>query len=653
VLAVLAIFAATPPAAADYISWTGAGSTNRWSRADNWEFGAAPQAGDVLRFNTRGDDRYTTIVNDRTLANSLYQAINFESTSAAYTINGNTLRLASGGLSNASSNLQTVNTAITLSSAQTWYGGAAGMNVNGLVSGGALNTALTLESKVAVNNASAAFVVGSEVDATLNLLSGSTLASASGRIGGESGASHVTVSGGGSKWTTTGSFQIGAFNGYPQGSTLSVLDGGQMRTGDAIVGASPAGRSSAAINGAASGWSAAGLSLAQGGDGLLEVQAGGSLTTTSASTLGVSAGRTGTLNLDGTGSSWNAAAVNVGSGGAGVLNIGSGAQLVSTGAVQVNASGTLNLSSGSILKATALQLSGGTVNVYDGFAWSNLASVNIGANSTLGGSVTGGAGRTISAGAGAVLGSLDAARGYAFEGLLQVQGNGVTLRDAHAVELGALTTMAGGSSLASSNGILLGSGHVLSYTGSASIAGAFTNDGHVAGADNSSLLAFQNDVDGDGSFAGNVAFAAAYGPGHSPASVSFGQGDVSFTADATLTMEAFGVGAGEFDQLLDIDDLNFLGHLSLVFGPGFSASGGANLHLFDFNHLSYAFDVARISVSGLDRSRLDFSRLGVDGSLGILADLGEGTVPEPGSWALSLLALGLAARARKGRRLAA
>ncbi len=300
--------------------------------------------------------------------------------------------------------------------------------------------------------------------------------------------------------------------------------------------------------------------------------AGASLKTTGLSQLGVSGGRTGTLNLDGAGSSWVAAAVQVGSGGAAVLNISNGARLSSTDTVLVNGGGTVNLSTGAALQAAALQINGGTVNVYAGFDWSGLGNVGVGAGGTL------------------------------------------------------------------------------SHAGSVTFAGAFTNDGLITAAGGNGTLTFLGNVDGGGSYAGNVTFAAGYGPGHSPAAVSFGQGDVNFTADALLTMEVFGAGAGEFDQLLDIDDLNFLGHLALVFGPGFSSPGGATLKLFGFNQLTTAFDVGRITVTGLGLSRLDFSRLGIDGTLGVLGD--GSTVPEPGSWALSLLALGLAARARRGCQVA-
>jgi hypothetical protein len=203
VFAVIAALAAAP-AAADVVTWSGTSGVNgNWGLASNWAGGVGPATGggatDSLVF-AGALQRMTN--NNRTAANSQYIGISFAAGAGAFTHSGNALTIGSGGLTNGSIRLQTFNTAITVRGDQTWDGGTGGMAINGRVSGGVINnTVLTLQNKVAVNNAASAFTVGDENDATLNLLSGSTLVSASGRVGGGSGASHATVSGSGSKWT--------------------------------------------------------------------------------------------------------------------------------------------------------------------------------------------------------------------------------------------------------------------------------------------------------------------------------------------------------------------------------------------------------------------------------------------------------------------
>ena len=220
-----------------------------------------------------------------------------------------------------------------------------------------------------------------------------------------------------------------------------------------------------------------------------------------------------------------------------------------------------------------------------------------------------------------------------FAGTLAAGSSQALLRLQDKAQLGEHTSLATGGQLASVNGIHLATGRALTSNGNASILGTFTNNGAVSGS--GGALTFLNDVNGAGSYAGNVIFRAGYSPGNSPSTIHHGGGDVTFDATSVLTMEILGNAAGsQHDQLAGINNLSFNGRLSVVFGNGFAPSS-ASFQLFSFQSFAGSFAPDRIDVSGFDRARLDFSQLGQDGTLSVTA------VPEPGSYAMMLAGLGL------------
>jgi hypothetical protein len=185
-------------------------------------------------------------------------------------------------------------------------------------------------------------------------------------------------------------------------------------------------------------------------------------------------------------------------------------------------------------------------------------------------------------------------------------------------------------------GLRLGAGEILTFEADASILGHFENDGSVSGT--GGTLTFLSDVSGAGSFAGNVAFHAAYNPGNSPAEVDFQGGNATFDASSVLTLEILGSTPGtQYDRLTGINLLSFNGTLNLVFSGGFTPSEGSNFDLFDFVDLNGSFDPSRINVTGYDRAKLDFSHLASDGRLSVITT----PVPEPETYALFLIGLGL------------
>jgi hypothetical protein len=107
--------------------------------------------------------------------------------------------------------------------------------------------------------------------------------------------------------------------------------------------------------------------------------------------------------------------------------------------------------------------------------------------------------------------------GWNFPGTLKVGSNSVLLLDADVAELGALTTLAAGGRLDSFAGARLGPDgsadptKALTAAGNAVVDGAFTNNGLVNGpTDPGQWLTFEDDVDGLGTFVGNIRFKGNY-----------------------------------------------------------------------------------------------------------------------------------------------
>jgi autotransporter-associated beta strand protein len=94
----------------DFI-WTGLGSDNNWSTAQNWNI-RVPQAYDILQF--AGTTRLTPF-NDL-IVDTPYNGIAFDVGAGAFQLNGNRFILNSGSISNNSINIQTINNDIVLGS---------------------------------------------------------------------------------------------------------------------------------------------------------------------------------------------------------------------------------------------------------------------------------------------------------------------------------------------------------------------------------------------------------------------------------------------------------------------------------------------------------------------------------------------------------
>lgn len=308
-------------------------------------------------------------------------------------------------------------------------------------------------------------------------------------------------------------------------------------------------------------------------------------------------------------------------------------------ATTLNNSGSIQLAGTGKIVTTQLNLQGGSIS---GTALSMNSIGSLSGFGSVSSAINGGSG-VIQANGGALsLGNLNSNTGFDFGGHLEVGSNQVVLLDKNEAQLGIATTIADGGKLASVNGINLSTGETLAYSGNASIQGGFTNNGQISG---TGSLVFLNAVNGGGGFGGDIFYQASYSPGNSPASVDYHNGDVHFDTNATLNMEIFGTTAGtEYDQLTGIHLLDFNGSLNLIFGSGFTPVTGDSFSLFNFALFSGAFDPVKINVTGFDASRLDFSQLGINGNLKVIA------APVPLPSAVWLFGSTLAALAVRGRR---
>ncbi len=482
---------------------------------------------------------------------------------------------------------------------------------------------------------------------TLNIAGGGTVSSSHSYLG-LVGTGIATVTGAGSTWITSFMLSVGSTST----GTLNVESGGMVSSATGVVGEDSRGTGVVTVTGTGSTWNNSGnLSVGAGGDGTLNIESsgtvssktvaigalgvlnlkpGGVLRTESLTASGVFNWTGGTLNYTGIdGVSLGGTAPGLGS----VVNLLAGQVLKIDNRLTVGSN--VVLLSGGTLQAGSLRLGGGLVAATPGQTLDMTGIGNLSGYGTINAPIAGGAGNAIRAEGGTLsLGNLGAVGGFSYDGTLNVGSNQVALNAADRAMLGSLTSIGAGGRLAAINGSTLGPGRSLFFSGNASILGNFTNNGAVSGA--GGTLTFFNDVNGAGSFSGNVAFHAGYSPGNSPATVNHNGGDVTFDSTSVLTMEILGPTPGtQYDQLVGVNKLTFNGRLSVVFGNGFAPAAGSNFRLFSFNTFAGSLGTDRINVTGFDRTQLDFSHLAQDGSFTVAA------VPEPGSYAMFAAGLGL------------
>ncbi len=554
------------------------------------------------------------VANTLSIGNNAILQINGGSVSAAtLTLNGGTLQ-SSGGF--------------TAGAAFNWIKGTLGFTDNASIGTGLLESNTTLDAGKTLN-----------VAKELSITSGNSLAVQGGSVT----AGMLTLNGG----------TLQSSGGFTAGGLFNWIKGTLGFTGDAAVGTGLLDSTTTLSTGKTL---TVENHLSIGNGNTLAIR-GGTLSAKSLNLNGGTLQTSGSYGSDGA-FQWTQGTLDLSgdaSLGTGLLEsntkLGAGQTLRIQNALTVGSDKRLEFNGGQLATKTLL-LQGGTLASNGTIDLHNTGSV-VGFGSVLG-NVSGGVDNSISASGGALaLGNANANGGYAFGGTLKVGNQNVQLLSADQAQLGLLTKIGAGGTLSSINGINLAKGNTLSFSGNSSIKGSFSNNGSVSGT--GGTLSFMDNVNGIGSYAGNVAFSAGLQAGNSPAALQFNDGNVSFLKGSTLTLQLSGGTTGtQYDQLLGVNTLNFHGTLDLVFLSGFAPLQGSSFALFGFDSFKGSFGNAKngydmISVTGIDRSLLDFSHLATDGRLSMTVS----AVPEPESWALMLAGLALVAGAAGRRRSAA
>ena len=265
-----ALLLITPHLRAVTFLWNG-GSTgpgdNNWSTSTNWNGGTAPTTGGSNQDLQFAGSIRTSPNADGATAWAI-RTITFNSGASAFTVGGTTINLGTGGIVNSSSNLQTINNALSFTGAQTWnastgdltiggsvalgtraltFNGAHNINVTGALSGsGNLATTAATATVVTLSGANSSYSGTTTINSSGTIAAGSNTAFGTGTLtlaGGTvaaSGASHslanalsLTASstvGGAQNLTFTGNFSETGSN------TLSITNTGTTAfTGSTFV----------------------------------------------------------------------------------------------------------------------------------------------------------------------------------------------------------------------------------------------------------------------------------------------------------------------------------------------------------------------------------------------------------------------------------
>jgi hypothetical protein len=369
-----------------------------------------------------------------------------------------------------------------------------------------------------------------------------------------------------------------------------------------------------------------------GGGGRLRVVTGGTYMLGQAPPSGLSAaGGTGGVTSSGSG-------VSGLPGSAGVAELVPALTVIPAGmARQLDGSATFSepITNGWTLRATSLQVNAGAVAssavpintthdlvlnggfVAAGQGWQLNATAEINGFGQLSGAVMGGATNHVAASGGTLtLGDANSNEGFSFAGAVDVaSGTTLNLLDANAAELGAATTLADGARLNSLNGIRLSAGEIVTASAAAGIAGKFTNQGTVNGPTAAGqFLTFTDDVDGAGSYTGNVLFSDGFSPGNSPAAVSLE--NAAFDSSAELRIELGGLLAGtEHDRLNVSGTASLDGTLQIQLINGFDPNVGDSFDILNWGSLSGTFDT--LNLPALSDLQWDTSRLYTAGILSV------------------------------------
>lgn len=290
----------------------------------------------------------------------------------------------------------TWNTGTTLSILAPFSSGATPITASASIIGGTVNTGtlfvgggdngnVATLSLSGVTLSSSGFQVAQSATGTLNLTNASSLfttpVSLSGvGIGGQVGSNGTVNISGGSTWTigANGTLQVaGLSNG-----TLNVING-TVTAARMNVASNSTSVGFAYITGGSSLLNISdGINVGSGGNGTMNITAGGHVTSLAGSFGGVGNfnGSTGSVTIDGAGSTWTAGSLNIGTNGGppsnGRITVSNGGLLNALSNLTIQGGGSVDVQSGSNLTASAVQVQSGGSATFSGTVTTGTVTVD-------------------------------------------------------------------------------------------------------------------------------------------------------------------------------------------------------------------------------------------------------------------------------------
>ena len=191
-------------------TWKTAPGNSNWGTKQNWASGKTPATGDLLQFTNSS----RTTLNNNIAANTSFSGINFTTNASAFNFSGNAVALT-GGITNSSQSLQTINLAIAnndlTSLVVTTSGSGGNITLGGVISG--------TNSLIASGSGTLTLTGSNSYTGTTTVSSGTVSLSNTGKL---SGTTNVVVNG--------GSLLLGGNNSINPSANLT-LGGGTLSLG--------------------------------------------------------------------------------------------------------------------------------------------------------------------------------------------------------------------------------------------------------------------------------------------------------------------------------------------------------------------------------------------------------------------------------------
>jgi T5SS/PEP-CTERM-associated repeat protein/autotransporter-associated beta strand protein len=493
-------------------------------------------------------------------------------------------------------------------------------------------------------------------------------------ISGSLGSGNGLIKAGGGVLTLTGNDAFGSGTVDAEHGTLAIQQGGTVSGGIGYIGENAGSNGSVTVTGAGSKWTSTGkLLVGYSGTGTLTITGGGYVSD-SADYIGYNSGSKGTVTLSGAGSEWAATgALDIGNLGTGALIVEDGGFLDVTGAMTIGSGGTFETDGHSPIRASGVAVNGGTVVTLGSLTTAVSATFGAGGaklnsdgfNSTLSGDFSG-TGGFAKSGGGTV--TLEGASTYTGATAVNVGTLALTTASSQTASLGnTAITVASGATLSANLAPASVSKTVNAGTTGAGTAGATLtlNPGSTFSMAGPSLATFN--LQQENSFTG-PAFTIGGASGIAPVLI-FDIGNAATGTDllhVTGTVSVLHTGGDITIDALAGDTTLTTGTYDLITSAGgFSGTGGNGLVLsgttLAISGMTYDLSLANstsgdevLTVSDAPAPPIEQSRAepispapAADRGAPLIA---TASVPEPGVTASLLSAFALAAASRVRRR---